>query len=282
MKKLREGHNLETKFAATRRVFQNFVAHTHLNKVLGAFSDWAVVGGAVRDVLLADKAGCSDAEHLWQDLDIAVAHKSKKSLLDAFMHVSTHWRVQSNSFGGVKANHPTIGSIDLWVTGKFAPRNNRQRYRYWEHYLDGVDFGVNAVAFAWPISNVIVHRRWLEDSQSNCVEVLSDHSPRRELQPLRAIALGAALTCRFSRQALLGEGVWGQIDDLLDTPEEIPQAVDYLRDKIASGRWKSDSLIPFIAHLIDHPFHTSTERELQFLNRLRSVIELEAISSSSM
>ena len=156
---------LERKLADTQRVFENLVVHAHLTQMLGGFSDWAFVGGAVRDVLLTDEPDRRCGASPWQDLDIAVAHESHDALVAALTGHSSRWHVRLNSFGGVKATLPSIGSIDLWVTGRRAPREDWERHQYWMHYLDTVDFGVNAVAFAWPNCDLIVHQRWVEDVQ---------------------------------------------------------------------------------------------------------------------
>jgi hypothetical protein len=277
MKNGQVGDKLERKLAHAQRVFEDLVVRTPVFKMLSAFSDWAIVGGAVRDVLLADESDCHSTAPIWQDVDIAVAHESPDALVAAFAGTSPHWRVRLNSFGGVKATFPSFGTIDIWVTGTHTPRQDAERYQYWTHYLDTVDFGVNAVAFAWPSCDLIVHQRWVKDVQSNCVEVLSECSPRKEIQPLRAIALCAALTCRHCRPAHLGERVWTEISQLLEAPEHMHAALAYLRSKVASGRWSKDHLLPFLARLVDQPRHSSTDKELQFLECLRGVIKQQRV-----
>ncbi len=277
MKNERLGGDLERNLAHTRRVFEDLIVRTQLSTMLGAFSDWAIVGGAVRDVLLTEKWDRHTAVPVWQDVDIAVAHESQDALIAAFTDACSHWHVGLNSFAGVKATHPSFGTIDLWVTGKCSPRQDVERYGYWMQYLDTVDFGVNAVAFAWPSCDLIVHQRWVTDVMSNCVEALSKCSPRKEIQPLRAIALCAALTRRHCWPAQLGDEVWAEIGRLLEAPEHMPTALAYLRNKVASGRWSKDNLLPFFARLIDQPRPTSTDKELQFLKCLRRAIEQQQV-----
>src|SRR5207248_591395 len=140
-----------------------------------------------------------------------------------------------------------------------------------------VDFGVNAIAFVWPSRELVVHPRWLEDVQSFRVELLSDRSPRKELQPLRAIALGAALTRRLARPFRLGEAVWAEIDWLLAGPEHMSSALAYLREKVAVGRWRKDHLLSFLNRLIEHPSHAPGGKERRFLEDLLAVVAREQV-----
>ena len=99
---------------------------------------------------------------------------------------------------------------------------------------------------------------------------------------MRAIALCAALTRRLCRPAHLGGGVWAENRPATrKPPEHMHAAIAYLRGKVASGRWRKDHLLPFLARLIDQPCHASTDKELQFLECLCGVIKQEQVGSAS-
>jgi hypothetical protein len=147
--------------------------------------------------------------------------------------------ITRNSFGGFKMYEPVLGAIDAWTVEVSGMVPNS--ISFWQEYLGHVDFGLNAVAFIWPEREVVIHPRWLEDLEQRKIEKMAIESPRRELQPLRAIALAHKMSSSVKRKLSFayGPGVLSDCEWLAGSSDPSPwdSCFSYLKDKIASKRW---------------------------------------------
>jgi hypothetical protein len=243
---------LDARRERTTRFFLELCQRTSLPEMLGPGRSWAIIGGAVRDRLLdvsdgAEPEGRSErALDLWPDLDIAVADDVWQLPVVTQARKGGRTEIARNSFGGVKVHESALGTIDLW----------RWDVVYSEHAIDGwldklarVDFGLNAVCFAWPQAQVLIHPRWVHDLEARIVEKLSAESPRREVQVVRAIALEMKIQALLGERVTLGSDIRQDLRWLVTdaTRVEVLKALRYLLEKSRTTRWPENTFQKLIA-----------------------------------
>ncbi len=199
---------------------------------------WAIVGGAVRDSLF-DKESGQGQFWSWPDLDFAVSDASFNGLVDLN---ERDYTVRRNTFGGLKVHDPQLGVLDIWRADlQLAGEDSTAA---WTHYLDRVDFSVNAVAFVWPERVVLIHPEWVRDVQQLRVRKLKPTNLARELAPIRAIAVAAKMQHLTGATFRLGQESARDFRWLTHSAkgQHIGRALDYLCDKVRSGRWPQSVL----------------------------------------
>lgn len=263
----RINRDFEGRQEAVCRQLQAVCNQAKLPDLFRQFDKWAIVGGAVRDLLLSDQPEQCRLRIDFPDIDVAVdrpVHGSHFVNLgtDLFEGVSVH----TNSFGGLKLESDLSGIVDVWSweskKSKLAKSSLRRR-------LDRVDFGINAVAYLWPDNHLVIHPRWFDDLKNLVVEKLAIHSPKVQLQPIRACALAVKLAklthCRFD----LGKSIREDMRRLVEgDADDVSVALNYLLDKIIQKRWCKDSADRFYRE-----FNTALGRKNSEADgRLRSLV----------
>lgn len=220
--------------ADAERLFRNLCTENRWALLFGSNASWAIVGGAVRDALLSSRMETS-----WPDIDIAVARS-----LDALPVVNARrrsalqkYRISYNSYGGLKIASRAVPDVDVWSWT--SPGESRTALRHWQQRLELVDFGLNAVAFVWPQAKIIVHPRWQADLDAEQVEVLADPSSLRGIQVVRSVALATKASKLISKKVELGVQARAELRWLVSSApqKEVSCALNYLRQKVDSGRW---------------------------------------------
>lgn len=215
---------------------------TQLSSLLSRNASWAIFGGVVRDLILAPEMPRPLLLPIWPDVDIALSRPTE-ALRHALTNVDDNTvQVKRNSYGGLKILERHFGVIDAW-TWQCADEAD-DMFEFWQQQLESVDFGMNAVAFVWPECRILIHPRWRADLEERRVERLAPNSPRRELQPVRALALADKLSSRLKCRFSLGTDIREELQWLLSQEDEAVarECVDYLREKIDSGRWRESLL----------------------------------------
>lgn len=235
----------------TRAYFARLCSSGQLFEDLSQGHSWAIIGGAVRDILLQKSpqavsfyfAGEADSVVYapWRDLDIGIVDMKTRQDISGLTNRTTARR---NSFGGVKIEDENLGPIDLWVW----QAGNHVGSVDWQEFLSNVDFGLNAVAFVWPQQDVVLHERFTEDLLAGQVERLSSRVHHRNLQAVRAVALIDQMRERYGLQLHRGPRVGADLVWLAEAENrrQLSAAMDYARGKIREGRWS-----PTVLDLLD-------------------------------
>ncbi len=221
-----------------------------LPHLFGFETSWAIVGGAVRDsVLFPDVAHKEPKSFPWPDIDIAVAGDGFSQALNSSSPIHSRARVHFNTFGGWRVLVDST-ELDVWQLPQY--RTAYLNISDWRAYLKTVDFSINAIAYVWPQRRIIIDRRWLTSLKHKRIRKMSDNSPRKELQPLRAIALAVKMEsitgCKFQLEKL----IWDDLKWLVTQTDEKTHArvIEYLRKKTRSGRWPGTVASAFLSEVI--------------------------------
>lgn len=227
--------------ALAEQIFSELCQKTLLGYV-GERTNFAIVGGAVRDVLLSENIRNRQLCFSWNDIDIA--------LVEDFSNHS-NIAASKNAFGGHKLHDSSIGALDIWTWAE--PGSSKVALKDWLARLENVDFGLNAVAFVWPQAKILFHQRWIEDLQSLKIERLSSNVPNSSLQPVRAIALASKMEKKFKSRVRLGEGVKAQLKWLVQdaSASDIEEGLSYLKNKVDCNRWSYETMLLFFEYC-DH------------------------------
>jgi hypothetical protein len=229
--------NIELRKKHVQLTLTDICRTLNLSDVLGRTSAWAIVGGVVRDCLLSRDPYTRILFSSWPDVDVAVAVDDfdiKKRLSNV---EDMEFSVKLNKFGGWKVKNERIGELDIWKIK--LSREHRGSLDDWLRYLDNVDFAINAVAFTWPECQVVIHHRWCESLKKQKINILSPHSTKKHLQPIRGIALAVKLEEVTKLKFKLGREVVSDLVRVLTTEDEniIYESLNYIQNKISSGRW---------------------------------------------
>lgn len=220
-----------------RELFSSLLSRTPLAAIIGKNRHWAIVGGAVRDTLISIYGHNLLPLIPWSDIDIAVIQHTSKVQLEC--NESKDLIINWNHFGGLKLIHRELGEIDVWAWDNIAKNNI---FDFWVQKLESVDFGLNAVAFIWPECRIIKHPQWEKDLQKVTVDKLYANSPRRELQPLRALALMEKLSDILDSRVKirLGQKIRDDLKWLIESSnfEQVHETLIYLKRKLETRRWK--------------------------------------------
>ncbi|MBN2314601.1 MAG: hypothetical protein JXM79_11775 [Sedimentisphaerales bacterium] len=264
--------NLESKKASAEHILGEICHDTALSELLGKDSMWAIVGGAVRDSLLATDPHTKPFFNPWPDVDVAVPRTD----FDADKRLSqieeTQVSVKPNSFGGWKVSIEDVGELDVWKAK--LGQAHKSALERWLKYLDHVDFAINAVAFLWPERTIAIHPRW-QDSVEKCAIVRLSHNVMMEhLQPIRAIALAVKLKQTTNIDFRLGKEVLESLERLLTHKNEVVmrESLKYLYLKVSSGRWPRLVLDRFLEEV------EKVSRELRFFQLVKEILEEDLIS----
>jgi hypothetical protein len=229
---------LDERVAKVEKYFKNMCRLSPLTRLLGGRCGWAIMGGAVRDALLADRLAADTVRMFLPDIDVAVASDLCDLPMVTDPRVRVDVAIESNHFGGLKAVVPDLGEVDLWTWGSAG----RPDLDEWRERLGRIDLGLNATAFVWPQGKLIVHPQWREDLSHRRVELLSEKTVRREWRPVRAVALAVKLERSTGIPFSLGENLLGELDWLRseERNSEVPEALHYLHEKVREGRWSRE------------------------------------------
>jgi hypothetical protein len=213
---------------------RDFCVTAGLPDLVGNRGHWAIVGGAVRDALLAHDVSRVLWEP-WNDLDIAIAYaacdrQSRRS------GPGSETSLLRNSFGGWRIQDAKLGTLDLWLMTYSAVADTRT---FWKNYLGTVDYSVNAVAFAWPECRLFLHPNWMEHLRSRTISRIGRTLPRPAVQPVRAIALAVRLELLSREPFSFADNVrqnlaWLAADA---SREHVTESLEYLDDRLKKRRW---------------------------------------------
>lgn len=193
--------------------------------------DWAVVGGAVRDVLISDSLRdvlISDpllykgpTSFPWTDVDVAlICSEQTFDESDHLEHLGCEFGrivnvIGRNRLGGTKLYLDDFDLIDLWCWYKKSRQTNVNFVR---SKLRTVDFGLNAVAFLWDECGkpkTVIHSRWKYDLQHRQVETMPmAWFPDIYRLISRAIVLAAGMYLQLGVRFQLGDTINNHIRDL--------------------------------------------------------------------
>ena len=238
--------NLPGRVKVARQIFSDLCLTTPLLDLLGRDRSCAIVGGAVRDVLLMSDPWTLQMFHQWPDIDIAVVDDLSELPIVANSSSSNGAIISTNTFGGLKISHESLGSLDVWTWMKPGPNNTSPRD--WRERLNMVEFGLNAVAFIWPQREIIIHPRWIEDLKNGPVVEKVYLSPvQKAIQTIRAVALATKLEGLLGTKVILGKSIIKDLKWLVENASrsEIEEGLSYLRKKIDIGRWPDRTLYRF-------------------------------------
>lgn len=217
-----------------QRCFSRLCTELRLESLLGTDSRWAIVGGAVRDMLLSSHIDNEMFWGPWKDLDVAI--NSSSCVLAKGGMGTGRIRVTRNSFGGWKLELPQQESADAWLIGEHVPELHPGAN--WYLYLAHFDFGPNAVAFVWPEQEVVIHRAWLAQVRGAIVERMARSLPRPAVQPVRAVALAVHLEALTGYRFRFGDRILSDVRRLAEgSNSDRAECLAYLTEKVARGRW---------------------------------------------
>jgi len=195
----------------------------------------AIIGGAVRDVLVSILSKGEIAETPWRDIDIAIVESEYRNIYEKIKLFDLD--IKQNTFGGLKINLGNNDIFDMWKI-KCDPSELYDSY-YWEQYLKNIDFGINAIAFILPEKRIILREEWIDDYFSGLVEDHFFKAEKPELQSIRAIAIASRLTKISNREFKLGHNCLKRLDWLAGEAkkEEIISVFKYIRTKVNMKKW---------------------------------------------
>jgi hypothetical protein len=266
---------------AKRRVSLS-ISISQIHDILGRPNQWAIVGGVIRDAMIAPEGELLDAFRSFPDIDVAVSLRDDGDLLKrglvpvklSLERSGIDYHV--NSFGGLKIATPEMGFVDVW--GWRASSRERDAPRLWMRLLNTVDFGLNAVAYCWPEREIIFHEQWKQDYDSLRIERLMEYQGKRELFVIRAFALAAKMKVALMGRVRFGMRVKRDIAWLLEQAEDdnIVSAMEYLKQKLASQRWHIGVLNLLLRHVGSHQ---GAENSTILMELLRGMMAMFASGS---
>lgn len=232
---------LQVRIRSVEAILEEVVRGNSIEKGLTGAESWAFVGGILRDLLLAEPSLQLPIPIIaWNDIDVAVS-KGDLSMSPEILQILES---TVNRFGGRKSYSALLGSIDMW---SWPSRESEDSLMAWTENLGKCDFGVNAVAYAWPLRNVIVHPQWVEDvslAKKGTIYVETLH--RTASEPIHAVR-GIALKCRLaashkSKQVAFGLEFRSLLDDLAGSRSMSmrDEMLEYTEYKIRQGKWSSE------------------------------------------
>jgi hypothetical protein len=197
--------------------------------ILFANSEWAIVGGFVRDTLISKYLG---GNLLSADIDIAVIGDLPKVCLNKEII-----GISNNSFGGLKIETVKYGFIDIWSVNK--NQNKRTNESQWMDYLDHIDFSINSIIFTYPYQKIFMHKRWLNSFKRRLISQLNEASPSPDLQLVRALALSKTLSLKTGLSFSTNTITINRLQNLLSTGDisSYHTILNYTVDKVIKNRW---------------------------------------------
>ncbi len=230
-------YRLEVRKKSVARILADLCHSSSLSKILGRNRAWAIVGGAVRDSLLAEDPHTPPFFNLWPDVDVAVSGYDFEANAELSTIEEVRVSVKRNSFGGWKVSTADAGELDVWrVDLDYVNHGAMDR---WLAYLDCVDFTINAVAFSWPECTVAVHPRWHDSVERRMVSRLSPTSTMKHLQGIRGVALAVKMEMTTGLKFSLADNVKEDLEWLVNNNnlDLMRQSLEYLHRKVSAGRW---------------------------------------------
>jgi hypothetical protein len=195
----------------------------------------AIIGGAVRDVLVAILTKGEISESPWRDLDIAIVESEYSNIFEKVKLFDVD--IKQNTFGGLNICLGNADNLDMW-TIKSDPSELYDN-DYWEKYLENVDFGINAIAFILPEKRIVIREEWIDDFYKGLVEDHFFKAVKPELQSIRAIAIASRLKKISNIDFKLGQNCLKSLDWLAGQAnnEEIISVFKYIRTKVLIKKW---------------------------------------------
>jgi len=207
----------------------------HLTSLFSEGCQAAVVGGAIRDLVIAGSFTIASPITAFRDLDIAVFSQGD------FDHICSMVPSSVNRYGGAKLRGSEQLRIDLWAWD--LPRCNGEEGYDWESWLERIDFAINAAVFLWPSKRIVTHSAWESCIAKLQVDRLTSHPIKRHRDVFRAVGLqcrwGARSISPAARNGLVEEIFW-----LLRTCDNADQidAFKYFRESVNRGRYPMAAL----------------------------------------
>ncbi len=222
-----------------QELFRDFCESTCIKDLLKGVPCWAIVGGAVRDNLIAREIAqnVETLSSIWADLDICIPVAISEVSGIRYLSRSQRFDIRQNTFGGTKIIDKELGCIDLWTWEE--PGTHSCTVQDWRIRISKVDFGINSVAFLFPQLEIISDKRLYLDLNCREVERLSPRFLKRHLQPLRALAIVDKLNKNFEEQFELGVLIQSELIWLMHEADEtiLNASFAYLKAKLTTGRW---------------------------------------------
>lgn len=197
-------------------------------------SEWAIVGGFVRDTLISKFIG---AKIISADIDIAVLGKLPKVRLN-----NEIIEITDNSFGGLKIKTLKYGYIDIWSVNVNQRKSNNTSL--WIDYLDHIDFSINSIIFTYPKQKIYMHKNWFISFKHRLISQLNESSPSPDLQLIRAIALTKTLSLKTGLKFSTNSITINKLQNVLSIGEisSYHNMLDYTVDKVIKNRWPDNVL----------------------------------------
>lgn len=241
--------------------FSNYELLSEISKI----KPCAIIGGAIRDVLVSMLSQSEIAEIPWRDIDIAIIESEYINIYERIKLFGIN--IKQNTFGGMKINIGKTDALDMW-TIKNDPRELYDSF-FWKQYLKNVDFGINAIAFILPEKRIILREEWINDYYKGIVEDHFIKAEKPELQSIRAIAIASRLSVLANKEFKLGQKCLERLNWLACAAkqEEIISVFDYIQIKMNKKKWDS-SFVYLFEKMI-----SNSEQSRYFENMLSNFID---------
>lgn len=226
-------------FARVRDQLNRVSREEGLIEAIGAETQWAIIGGAVRDLCLVQSQ--ADGIPSWNDLDIAVLSQLSKLPATNETSLRRAFHVTINTYGGLKMVVPGTGAVDIW---HWTPTDAVSRVASWTQVLQRVDFSINAISYVPALNAVLAHPAWREAAERRIIELLSSRAAHPELRVMRALALCAALSESTRERWTFGPRLMSAIRWFFRRASRAQRARAnrYLSKKLADKRWPKSTM----------------------------------------
>ena len=230
---------------------------------------WAVVGGAVRDLLLSDNIllDIDSLQKTWVDLDICIPVDASNVFRLFNSKSENSYSCEKNTFGGLKIHDDDIGNIDIWTWE--GPGSTHCSQSDWIERLKLVDFGINEIAFAHPQLEIITSGAQKRDLSLRRIEKCSLKLPKPHIQPVRALYLKLKLSQICQDDFYLGELILDDLKWLLNDSSEaiMEEVLMYLDYKVGSNRWPKEVLKEFYSFSLRYGGKNTTNSQIEALQQ---------------
>lgn len=226
-------------FARARNQLKRVSRSPALIEAIGPETEWAIVGGAVRDLCLVHSEVRSVAS--WNDLDIAVLSQLSQLPATSETSIRRAFQVTFNTYGGLKMSVPGAGAVDIWHWSLKTPLSGTAG---WRHLLGRVDFSINAISYVPALNTVLAHPAWRQAAEHRIIEFLNSRATYPELRVVRALALCAALNESTRAEWTFGPRLRSALRWFFRRASNAQRerASRYIRKKLAERRWPRSTM----------------------------------------